>query len=561
MIKRIFSTPMSIVSAPFHYFSGIWNDAGRGSHLLMAMPAIVLGLLGASAIAYSVFGDVGNLEKRYDGLAQEANDKSKKMYDELMRELRVIASQTGERVDIHTQIPDTNERKIELYKSQSAERIYLNKLIDLNESNLNYKYRLALLALQQNQREEGLSLMNTIAPQKEPGYSEAHLYMARLLLGQPVKSQQELNRNEQAALDHLLNCLVRDKNNPEALRLKAQLMVKGGRLVEAYEIYDQLFEDDPMFYIPLLRINQQQQEVGRNSGILDQAILKFRQKIVDEADDVSAWVSSWQHYVNCLLQKKDHITAEASITEEIKKQETELANRKFLEKLLAAVYTNWAGSTGGREADPQQQAQQLDYLQKSMKYDDSSVETLRWLAYLGNSPNSEISEKARKVYDAKNDQNAPGAVYSEIGAYALATKDFETAIEYFEKARKKSPRDPRVLNNLAYAYLKAENRNPERALLLVDQALTFIQNLNAQARTAYVSHFFHTRGEALMQLDRMIDAAAAFEMAIQERPNNESILAQLETCYRGRDERQADVYKRRLEQVRAENRAEENAGN
>ena len=85
--------------------------------------------------------------------------------------------------------------------------------------------------------------------------------------------------------------------------------------------------------------------------------------------------------------------------------------------------------------------------------------------------------------------------------------------------------------------------------------------MSAQVKAAYVSHFFHTRGEALMQMDRMVEAAGSFEMAIQERPKNEAILAQLEICYRGRDEKQADVYKRRLEQVQAENRAAENADN
>lgn len=561
MIKRIFSTPMSIVTAPLDYFSGIWNDAGRGSHLIMGLPAIIFGILGVSAICYSVFGDVGSLEKRYDGLAQEAHDKSQKLFDELMRELRVIASQTGERVDIHTQIPDTNERKIELYKSQDAERIYLEKLIELNEGNLDYKYRLAQLSLMQNQQEKGLSLMNTIAPQTEPGYSKAHLYMARLLLSQPVKSKQESLRNQAAALDHLLNCLVRDKNNAEALQMKAQLLVGSGRLVEAYEIYDQLFENDPLFYIQMIRINQQQKQPERNSGILDQAILKFRKNIRDQADDVSAWVSSWQHYVNCLIQKQDHVTAEASITEEIKKQETELANRKFLEKLLAAVYTNWAAATGGRAGDAQEQAQQLDYLQKSMKYDDGSVDTLRWLAFLGNSPVTAVSEKARKIYDARNDQNAPGAVSSELGAYALATKNFEEAIKHFENARKKAPRDPRVLNNLAYAYLKAEDRNPERALLLIDQALTFVSSMAEQARRVYQSHFFHTRGEALLQLDRLTEAAAAFEIAIQDRPDNEDILEKLIKCYEGRDEKLQEVYKRRLESVRAKKRANTDAGN
>ena len=192
-----------------------------------------------------------------------------------------------------------------------------------------------------------------------------------------------------------------------------------------------------------------------------------------------------------------------------------------------------------------------------MKYDNQSVETLRWLTFLSTGSNAKISEKARKIYDGRNDPNAPGVVSTELGAYSLQIKDFENAIKYFEDARTKSPRDPRVLNNLAYAYLKAENRNPERALLLIDQALTF---LPANAQKLVLSHFHHTRGEALLQLNRLVDAAASFEAALQERPDNEEILESLMKIYEGRDERQVEVYRRRLVKVRAAKLKDDPAG-
>ena len=92
------------------------------------------------------------------------------------------------------------------------------------------------------------------------------------------------------------------------------------------------------------------------------------------------------------------------------------------------------------------------------------------------------------------------AVTRDFPRDALRKGNHDEAINFFERARKKNPRDPQVLNNLAYAYLQAEDRNPEQALLLVDQAITYLINSPniQQNRQAVVSSFFDTRGVALM---------------------------------------------------------------
>ena len=119
-------------------------------------------------------------------------------------------------------------------------------------------------------------------------------------------------------------------------------------------------------------------------------------------------------------------------------------------------------------------------------------------------------------------------------------------------ARKKSPGNSAILNNLAYSYLVCENRNPERALKLVDEAIRSLEN-NPEAKIAR-SNFYDTRGTALMQMNRMTEAAAAFEIAIQDRPNNRQILESLVKCYEGNN-LSPGIYLERLKKLDEQNNA------
>ena len=76
-----------------------------------------------------------------------------------------------------------------------------------------------------------------------------------------------------------------------------------------------------------------------------------------------------------------------------------------------------------------------------------------------------------------------------------------------------------------------ENKNPERALKLVDEAIRLVGN-KPESKVAR-SNFYDTKGTALLQMNRMTEAAAAFEIAIQDRPNNRKILESLVKCYEG----------------------------
>ena len=487
-------------------------------------------------------------ENEVNQIALEASKEAQEIYDDYLREFRVLRMQTGNPQP--SVVPANHPARKEFVAALEIEQENLKRLIATNPEKLEYQFRLAKSLLLQDQREQADAILRKIAPVDKPGFAEAHLHVGRELLNQPGVTAIELRENEDLSLVHLDHCLSLEPENKEANTVKAGLLLKNGNLVEAYRIYESLFVEAPEFYKQLTSINKRQDQAEKNPSIFAIAAKKLRQQTKDNADDISAWVAGWQHYLNCLIQLQDFKTAESELTNEIKQQQTELANRKFIEKLLARVYTNWAMSEGGREGDQTQQSEQLRLLSKSMEYDNRDAETLRWLAFLGTSPHEEISTQAIKIYDAKNDPNAPGVVCSEIGAFALAKKDHIGAIEYFEKARQKAPRDPAVLNNLAFAYLQAKKTNPERALLLVDQALSFITADGDQQQAQYQSNFLHTRDMALQQLGRNADAKIGFVM--QDRPDKEKILRALLAIYEGRDPQRAEEIRKRLSKIQAD---------
>jgi tetratricopeptide (TPR) repeat protein len=127
----------------------------------------------------------------------------------------------------------------------------------------------------------------------------------------------------------------------------------------------------------------------------------------------------------------------------------------------------------------------------------------------------------------------------------MQKRNYSQAIERYEQARIKIPKDSDLLNNLAFAYLVADVKNAERALFLVDEAIQLLPNTLETNEAA--SHFHHTRGSALLALNRISEAAASFEIALQYRPNNPGILESLVKCYTGRDDKQAAAFQKRLD--------------
>ena len=524
-----------------NFVLGIWQDGGRGQFLVMGMPAVITMVLGISAFTWASM-NISNLDVQYSNLAQRAKERGNQLAEEKRKEQKIVGV---------TQATDDKRQK-ELDDVQEQERIYLRKLIRLQPDNPDHKYNLALLKLKKGEVSTGINQLLSISPFDEPGYAKGHLYLAKHYLRQRPKSDQEKIRNQKRAEKQINNCLIADKSNVEAKRILAFILDQQKAYLKALDIYKELFVDEPEHYRDILRLTRILGRDKEAESYLSTASTKFRQKTDKSSDVVADWVKAWTSYVDCMKELRtnsSYTEALESVKAELLKYGDDIGKKVFLERLLSRIYSDRA-ALAGRDASKEIKLQQLSDLANSMENDEKNIAALQWLTILGY---SDVGDQAKKIYDPVYDPNPPWVVLSEQGHYSLKNKEYDDAITHFERARKKQPRNPQILNNLAYSYLLSpENRNPEQALLLVDQAITNLNNLNlnGKVREEVIASFFDTRGVALMQLDRYKDAAAAFEIAFRNRKDSKEIIERLIECYTSLgNERQAEAYRRRLENL------------
>ncbi len=534
-LRRLLSGPMEVIKAPATVISGTWQDGGRGQFLVLGIPAVIFLLLGLTALGLAFSNDN---RLRYQGLATSAREKAQQLRTELRGDF-------VPEVDVSKLDDDDPRKKLEY--EQSKERIYLDKLISIDPKVPEHKFQLAMLALRKGDMKKCESLMQVVAPFETSGYAKAHLFLAELYLNRIQKQRTTADKqlDFQRAEKQVDNALVADESNETAKRYKAFILMQKGSYPDALEIYKDLFKTDPVYYRELVQLSSLLKKPQEAKQYLTSASNRFRQKINKGIENVEEWVVTWKHYIYCLAANNDFNSAENALKSEIDRFRDEIGKEVFLKQQLSAVYSGRA-LVEGRDASPDIMTKQLSDLDKALQNDPKNEVALEWLTYLGTQP--EIGDEARKVYDPRADPDPHWRVLSELGSHALDEKDFENAIIFFERARKKNPRNSKILNNLAYAYLVSEDRNPEQSLLLVDQAFINLPGSGLETNPLVLSSFYDTRGTALMQLGRMEEAAADLENAFRNRPDSLKILEKLIECYTATgNARQAETYRRRAE--------------
>ena len=123
------------------FILGFWQDGGRGQFLVLGMPAVIFLVLGVTALSLAAF-NVDNLDAHYQNLVQGANDKAKQLREEIIKEQELIDKTRSGRATSE----ENKERKTQLKGEMEKEKIFLQKLISLNNENPEYMFDLAMLA-------------------------------------------------------------------------------------------------------------------------------------------------------------------------------------------------------------------------------------------------------------------------------------------------------------------------------------------------------------------------------------------------------------------------------
>jgi tetratricopeptide (TPR) repeat protein len=523
------------------------SDDVRRAAFWKGLPAAVLAVLGLSALVFANDRS-SQLEQRYRRWAEDASKKRTELTQNLINELRLKRVGNESVTSLDELIPPDDERRVALEKASANERIFYEKLISLNSTEPEYRFQFALSCINSkeiSEQERGLLLMNTVAPQNSVGYYKGHLFWAEHFSQLVQMGKIPLLEGAQYIYSHAEFCLRRNTSEKQALLLKGQAAMLLNRNDAAYESYSALFDKDPLFFIELVRINNRLNRTQANTDIYRSAKSRIESKLREDLP-VDLWVRNWECLMMCMAGLKEHEEGAARLRREIERQTlaNNSINRVFLEQLLARTLISHQNE--GNPKMDQFTQRDLDLMAEAYQLDAKNPDVLRTLTRIALSSDPDIAKAGRQIYDPEADSNPPSIVLNEMGTVALSRGDYPTALNYLERARQLDPRNWMTLNNLAYVHLVSENRNPDRALKLVDDAIRLLPDQDTAK--SYLTFFLHTKGSALMQLNRMPEAIAAFELAIQDRPDNIQIIESLITCYEASN-LSADAYKERLKKL------------
>ena len=517
---------------------------------MLGLPALIAISIAIIFIVFTQVGREKRLESWYNGLLESARQEFQTKTETLSAKKILVSSITDEE---QAKLADEEISELEqtLDDIQEQEQVFLAKLIDLRPENLEYTFQLAM-AYQGKDEARQQALLANMAPEDEPVFFRAHLYMAEFYL---LKAQQATTYGDQKfyldkALVQADHCLTQQGNYTRAMEIKAAIHQRLDQFAEAAELLSKLFAKDARYYRSLTAMNE---KLGRdNTFVLETAVKKFIDiQNKNTEDDTKIWVNCWDSMVWCWVKLRNYKVAIDNLEHELGRQQDNAVRQKFLRTQLSAVYTAWAASEKVVETDVDSDARRrsFDRLVSAYDYDSRNPATLKLISwFVANDDN--LSSQAKQVYDPYEDPDPPSDVLSELGIRALQVKDFERAIKLFQRARDKEARNPALLNNLAFALLASQNTrsSAEEALSLVEEGLRILASNKDPLKQA--TFLLDTRGEALMQLNRKEDAIASFEQALQRRPENQKIIEKLILCYDGRIDQQAGVYREYLKELR-----------
>jgi hypothetical protein len=552
-----------------------FDDNLRRQAFYYGLPAVLLAIFGLLAM-YFASSDSRQLERRYLRLAEEASQERKDQEAELKR-LRQSRRIVEGSVSANTEEQSSrDEAKLaEIFASFKAERLYWEKLISLQPEESKYLFNIAQsciaesvfrkefslgneesLRISEGLANRGRSLMGALADPGQTGYPPAHLWWAQSLEQAVLSGQIPMEQAKNLAglaLTHADHYLSREVQAKEGLVIKSRMAALLERWQDAKDAVQILFQGDPNYFRDLAALNLRLNRASDNAEVFRLAKSRLLPTLRNELP-IEVWQNTWSNLYIAMTAINDYPELIRNLTEESAKiaskgNPDDFGKIAFLNEILSATYFGQF-----RQLNPNIERVRrgdLELLKRAYDSFPRNPDLLNMLTDLGFSDDPQTAAAAKAIYDPANVADPPPSVLIALGNQAVRTQQFDSASELFEQTMRKGLRTPQLLNNLAYSYLKSSQPNPERALLLSNDAIRMASQTPEQQ--GMLTFLYDTQGAALKQLQRYSEAIVSFETALRDRPNNRSILQHLVDCYEAANLDPA-IYRNRLTELDAGNK-------
>ena len=402
-------------------------------------------------------------------------------------------------IRIPFQTPAKKSGKYQIAASKALEEndfataeLFYRKLRQLNGINEWTEYQAAYYQYNHDQVEQAIITMKRLAPEKEAGFTPAHVWLARhYYAGESNLPAAEADR---LSKQHVALALAKEPSNPTARAVRAAHFKRDGLPEAAIRELRDIVQDLPSQRLGLA-------ELYYSSGRKDEAMKQlvemdqhFEQKAETNAQFTAFDYTIWGTVKNLLGQRDAaHRVFEKGLAEH---RDDESMTHRAVTHFLAMADLSLGTTAESAE-------RHVGYLMQAFDADPQNSEIIKRLVTLKFAEGHLATAAQAAINDIESRADVPASFWSIVGTGYGLRKQYKESWDYLSKAVEATPDDPRVFNNAAWILLQL-NRDKEKALTLINRALA----LDSENPV-----FRETRGQVLLRFNEWNDAVADLEFA------------------------------------------------
>ena len=234
-----------------------------------------------------------------------------------------------------------------------------------------------------------------------------------------------------------------------------------------------------------------------------------------------------------LEQYKDAIVTLGKAVKLAKTEEEQNFARTSLGDAIVAFVKNIEDTSGGSVTD---RVQIFEYLQVALQYAPKNPRVLQLVTNQILATLNDDDEQIAALRKALVSGVSPGVAHFIRGTAALMKNDSEVAARELKLAKKDMPLSSAVMNNLAVVLTQNKDVDLEQPLTIIEEAIKITPNAPP--------HYFETRGQILMRMERFEDAIPDLERVLADPSLEKKAHLDLAICYeKVNDQQMADDHR------------------
>jgi tetratricopeptide (TPR) repeat protein len=414
----------------------------------------------------------------------------------------------------------------------TSTELILKRTLDSRKSDPVILYRLAILRDVQGTKDEASDLMKDVIRLGERALKApaARWIVKERYLG---KKWSELDSESQKEFGKLLETILEgDSKDTQTRQLYAEYLIASRRLKEALDELTTLSRDQPMQGIRAAMIARQMNLSGRASQLATDALLTLSDLLKKEPANTGYSLAVAQCEMFLERYEKALLTIEKALLLEKTQEKIQL-----LVVARGDVFVAWVSHLQGRGVNtPDQKLRTLQVLQSALQKapNHPGVITLVMDRVLASMESD--SGEILALRDALVKGTSPGIAHFIEGTTALMKGETEKGIMRLKLAAELMPQSSLILNNLAYGLATREDPDLDQALEIIQTAIDLT--------TSPPPHFYETRGQILVKMDRHVEAIPDLQRSLVITSLASSTHELLAICYEAIGEKElADTHR------------------